>query len=143
MVLLLLFTLTSFALASSGDQFDEDELPFLEITGLSAFSAYSYLGSLTIGIELGVLFTILRLEFLKSHIGEKRPSRATRGFQLARIAYLLETASTRLCSAVFLLPVPQPLAPGAALRLSSHAIAPPDRVQRNVSILLKEVCKYV
>ena len=102
MVLLLLFTLTSFALASSGDQFDEDEFPFLEIAGFQAISGFSCLSLLTIGFELGVLFTILRLEFLKSHIGEKRPSPATRGLQLVEIAYLLQTAPTRLCSAVFL-----------------------------------------
>ena len=102
MVFLLLFTLTSFALASSGDQFDEDEFPFLEIAGFHAISGFSYLSLLTIGFELGVLFTILRLEFLKSHIGEKRPSPAARWPQLVEIAYLLQTAPTRLCSAVFL-----------------------------------------
>lgn len=141
MVFLLLFTLTSFALASAGDQFDEDGFPFLEIAGFHAISGFSYFSLLTIGFELGVLFTILRLEFLTSHIGEKRPSSATRGLQLVELAYLLQTAPHACVVPSFCSCCPKSL--DTVLFLSSYEAAPPALVPRNVSNLLKEVSNYV
>lgn len=123
MVLILLVTLACFALAASGDQFEEDDLSFLQIDSFSQFHNYLYLISLPIGLALGILFRILRLEFLKSHIGEKRPAPAGRRLGFTWMLCLLQTAFTRLCNAVFLL-----LRPGRVEAPSnSHLVLMRDR----------------
>jgi hypothetical protein len=138
MVLILLLTIASLALSASGDQFDDDP-SFLEIASLGEFASFFLLGSLFPGLALAVLFTILRLEFLRSHIGEKRPAPADCGLELASKLCSLQTASTRLCSAVFLFLVP--VAAG-----SSNLVFVRERSTRSRSKkrfrFIEEVCKY-
>jgi hypothetical protein len=73
MVFVLLLTLASSAAATSSDSFDGDDLPFLDIFDFIAPLGYVLLGGLSVGLELEVLLIILRLEFMRSHIGEKLP----------------------------------------------------------------------
>ena len=77
-ILLLLLTLINFALASMGEQFefDEDDLGLLDLDTLQPILAHLYFAALILGFEPGVFPTILRLEYLRSHIGEKRPASA-------------------------------------------------------------------
>ena len=73
-LLILLLTLLSFAMDFSGSQFDNDDPSFFEIGTIPWFAGYLFLGSLLLGFEREVYITILRLEYMNSHIGEKRPS---------------------------------------------------------------------
>jgi hypothetical protein len=97
-LLILLLTLMSFALSSSGEQFDDD-LPFFEIGTITWFESQLFLGPLLLGFELGVTLTIMRLEYLNSHIGEKRPS--DRRIAFAMLSRLFRATRFLLRSVVF------------------------------------------
>ena len=75
-ILVLMLTLVNLALVSFGElsDFDEDDLGFLDLGTLKPILAHLYFGALVLGFELGVFPTTLRLEYLRSHIGEKRPA---------------------------------------------------------------------
>jgi hypothetical protein len=76
-VLLLLATLLSFALASPDDLFDQDDLSFFEGSALVWFAQHCLVPFLLLGVTIHTLFTIMRPEFLSGHIGEKRPHDST------------------------------------------------------------------
>jgi len=63
-----------FALAPAWDEFDDDDFSLLEGNTISWITRDLFFVSLSLGFELGVFATILRLEYLTSHIGEKRPA---------------------------------------------------------------------
>ena len=142
MVLILFLTIASFALTSSGEQFDDDDAPFFEIGSFSGFHNDLYFGSLQVGLELGILFVLLRLEFLKSHIGEKRPSPAARSIEIAPSSCLMKTALARLCSVVFLIPSAPLLASVGNPSLVFVRGRSTRSRPRNVSNLFKEVFEY-
>jgi len=71
-VLLLLATLLSFALASPDDLFDQDDLSFFESSALAWLAQPALVLFLLLGVTIQVLFAVMRLEFLSGHIGEKR-----------------------------------------------------------------------
>lgn len=75
-ILVLLLTVMNFALASMGDQseFEDDDLGFLDLSAVNPFLAHFFFAALVLGIELGNIPMRLRSEYLKSHIGEKRPA---------------------------------------------------------------------
>ena len=77
-ILVLLLTVPSFALVSMEEQFesDEDDLGFSDLGIINLLLAHFVVAALVLGFELGVSPTMLRLEYLKSHIGEKRPASA-------------------------------------------------------------------
>jgi hypothetical protein len=99
-LLFVLLALISFALAISGDQFDDnDDLPVFEIGTMPWFAGYLFSGSLLLGSEMGVTIAIMRLEYLHSHIGEKRPS--DRGATFDRASRLFRTTRFLFRSVVF------------------------------------------
>jgi hypothetical protein len=75
-ILILLLTMMNFALVSLGEQleFDPDDLGFMELGTLNSILARFFFAALVLGFELGVFATTLRLEYLRGHIGEKRPA---------------------------------------------------------------------
>jgi hypothetical protein len=75
-IFVLLLTVMNFALAFIGEQFefDEDDLGFLDLGSLNPNWAHCFFAVSALGFELSVFPTIRRLEYLKSHIGEKRPA---------------------------------------------------------------------
>jgi len=99
-LLILLLTLMSFVLVISGEQLDDDDLPFFEIGNIPWFEGYLFPGSLLLGFEMGVTITIMRLEYLNSRIGEKRPSDRRVTFPMA--SRLFRTTQSPLGSVVFL-----------------------------------------
>jgi hypothetical protein len=116
-LLFVLLALISFALAISGDQFDDDDLPFFEGGNIPWFAAYLFPGSLLLGFDMGVTITIMRLEYLNSHIGEKRPS--DRRVTFATASRLFRTTRSPLGSVVFLISSVHPLGEQSGLRLRS------------------------
>jgi len=114
-LLILLLTLMSFVLASSADQFDNDDLPFFEIGTISWFAGYAFSGSLVLGIEMGVIITIMRLEYLNSRIGEKRPS--DRRVTFAMASRLFRTTRSPLGSVVFFISSVRPWGEQSEFRL--------------------------
>lgn len=73
MLFILLFTVASFALASSVEQVDEDDPSFLDLGNLAGVTGYILFATLSL-CAIEVIFAVLRLEYLRGHIGEKRPS---------------------------------------------------------------------
>ena len=71
-VLVLLFTLLTLALPALEETFPEDHTSFLEMGIFPWFTGHSVAASLHGGLELLVLNMIMRLEYLRGHIGEKR-----------------------------------------------------------------------
>lgn len=99
-LLILLLTLMSFALDSSGSQFDNDDQSFFDIGTIAWFAGYLFLGSLLLGFQREVYITIMRLEYMNSHIGEKRPSGRKSQFDIH--SRLFRTTRFPLGSVVFL-----------------------------------------
>jgi len=64
----------SFALAPAWEELDDDDFSFLDGNTVTCITMDLFFGSLLLGFELGVFATIMRLEYLTSHIGEKRPA---------------------------------------------------------------------
>jgi hypothetical protein len=71
-ILLLLATLLSFALASPEDLFDQDDLSIFESSTLVWLARHCLAPFLLLGVTISVNFAVMRLEFLSCHIGEKR-----------------------------------------------------------------------
>ena len=72
MLLVLLFTLMTFAMAPFDEQFGEDDSSFMEIGMIYRTARDFFSGASIVGFELGVFLAIVRLEYLRGHIGEKR-----------------------------------------------------------------------
>jgi len=72
MVLILLFAQMSFAFLQSSELLDYDDLSATEGSPATWPMGYLFPGSLVIGLGLGIYAAVMRLELLKSHIGEKR-----------------------------------------------------------------------
>lgn len=74
-IVILLVILASFALTATENQFDGDDFPVFE-TGLTAriqgHPGWELLPAL--GMAPGMVAAAMRLEYLTSHIGEKRPA---------------------------------------------------------------------
>ena len=116
MVFILLLVLVSFTLGFPSEQLDPDDFPFLQIDGTAWMTVLADIGSLTLGSALSVLILLLRLEYLMSHMGEKRPSRQTAS--LNKIVVNARFAPTALFhSAVFF--VPSVRTAGSMNRISS------------------------
>lgn len=77
LVLVLLLTLLGLAMAPLGEQLDNDDSSFLALVTTNGSIGRLFSVSMLLGLELGVFVTIMRLEYLQSHIGEKRPSNQT------------------------------------------------------------------
>jgi len=77
-ILVLLLTLMNFALVAFGEQFDpdQDDFDLIELGIIKSILVYFFFTALVLGIELSVFPMSLRLEYLRSHIGEKRPASA-------------------------------------------------------------------
>jgi len=75
-IFILLLTMMNFALVSFGEQldFDPDDLGFMELGTINTILARFFFAALVLCFELGVFATTLRLEYLRGHIGEKRPA---------------------------------------------------------------------
>jgi hypothetical protein len=78
-VFILLFTLMSFALIQMEESFDHDDISLMGGNTTTWSVRYLFSGSFLLGFELGVFATIMRLEYLTSHIGEKRSASWTMG----------------------------------------------------------------
>lgn len=71
MILVVLFVLLIIALPAFEDSFEEDDLPSLEIDTISGYTKYLLLDTLHAGSKLELVFMLMRLEHLSTHIGEK------------------------------------------------------------------------
>jgi hypothetical protein len=71
MVLVLLFTLMSFAFLQGSELLDYDDLSATEGGPTTWPMGYLFPASLVIGPGLGIYAAVMCLELLKSHIGEK------------------------------------------------------------------------
>jgi hypothetical protein len=93
LVFILLFALMSFAIVQLEETFEHDDIsPMGDLTG-SWPMEYLSPKSLPLGLELGVFVTIMRLEYLRSHIGEKRSaSPIMNGSNLSLFARFSKTA---------------------------------------------------
>lgn len=74
LVLILLFTVIGLMIAQADASFDDDDISLIgeDLSGWRLEHLFSL--SFPLGLELGVFAAIMRLEYLKSHIGEKRSS---------------------------------------------------------------------
>ena len=116
-LLILLLTLMSFVLAISGEQLDDDDLPFFEIGNIPWFAGYLFPGALLLGFEMGVTIAIMRLEYLNSRIGEKRPSDRRITFAIA--SRLFRTTRFLSRSVVFFISSVRPCGEQSGFRLRS------------------------
>jgi len=93
LVFILLFTLMSFALVQLEELFDYEDLSLVG-GDLVSWTILSFSSKpLSLGLELGVFTTIMRLEYLRGHIGEKHfASHAVRTNNLSLFERLLKTA---------------------------------------------------
>ena len=73
-LLVLLLTLLGSAVAALDLPLDEDDTPLLQADVMFLFAAPELVVSLLIGVAIGLLCRVMRLEFLKGHIGEKLPA---------------------------------------------------------------------
>jgi hypothetical protein len=72
---ILLVILASFALAADENQFDEDGFTLFEASLTARVQGHLYWELLpTLSLALAVFVAAMRLEYLTSHIGEKRPA---------------------------------------------------------------------
>ena len=71
-ILVLLFTLLILALPPLVETLEENSTSFLEMEPLAWFTEASIAVSFHLGLEMAVFLLIIRLEYLKGHIGEKR-----------------------------------------------------------------------
>jgi hypothetical protein len=62
----------SLALAIFEERFEENNQSLLEISAVTSFVGHLSSGSLLLGCELRAFASIMRFEYLKGHIGEKR-----------------------------------------------------------------------
>ncbi|RPI95173.1 MAG: hypothetical protein EHM40_04150 [Chloroflexi bacterium] len=93
LVFILLFTLMSFALVEVEEVLEYDDIFLMGDVTASWPMEYPSPKSLPLGLELGVLMTIMRLEYLRSHIGEKRSaSSVMNGSNLSLFARFSKTA---------------------------------------------------
>lgn len=102
MVFILLFTLASFAVVSSADLPDGDDLPFLEIGNFGHVPGYGFVSLLSIGVALGVFLTIMRFEYMKGHIGEKLPSPSMLPVRVVFVPELISVTALFYCAVTFL-----------------------------------------
>ena len=136
-LLILLLTLLSFVLAASGDQVENDDLPFFEIGTVPWFAGYLFSGYLLLGFEMGVTITIMRLEYLNSRIGEKRPS--DRRVTFAMASRLFRTTRSPLGSVVFFISSVRPWGEQSGFRLRSGSSTRPRA--RNIFIRLGRITR--
>ncbi|HEY9528138.1 MAG TPA: hypothetical protein VIR02_13680 [Anaerolineales bacterium] len=87
-ILVLLFTLLVLALPALVETIEENSTLFLEMDISAWFTEASVAASLHLGLEMAVFFLIMRLEYLKGHIGEKR-------FDIARIQFNYPASQVR------------------------------------------------
>jgi len=93
LIFVLLFSAISFAVVQAEESFDYDDISLMGGDAVTQSLGYFALGSLLLGLELRVLVIIMRLEYLRGHIGEKRfASRAIRTNNLSLFERLLKTA---------------------------------------------------
>lgn len=76
-IVVLLFTLVSFSLASPPDSADNHDLPLAELSAIKWLIVFVFIGLMPLGAVMDILVKTLRLEFVRSHIGEKRPASVT------------------------------------------------------------------
>ena len=104
--MILLCTLVGFAFIQFEEQFEEDDFPFGEVSPVGWTIRLLQLSFLP-NIELAVFAIILISEYLRSHIGEKRPGDWMAGS--SKLAFLAQFIKTTLfCRVVFLLSGPVP-----------------------------------
>ena len=101
-ILVLLFSLLILALPAFEEQFEEDDTSFLEIDTSRHFARDFFSKSDDLGVVLGLLSEIFRLEYLKGHIGEKRPVDSQIKFSLT--IHMLFCVAALVHRAAFLLP---------------------------------------
>jgi hypothetical protein len=72
LVLILVFTIIGLMIVQADEPFDYDDVSLIgeDLSGWRLEYLFSL--SFPVGLELGVFAAIMRLEYLKSHIGEKR-----------------------------------------------------------------------
>jgi hypothetical protein len=73
MVFVLLLTLVGFAFLQAEGLSDYDDLSIIDGDALIRGMESVFLASLSVSFALAVFANVLRLEYLKGHIGEKRP----------------------------------------------------------------------
>ena len=72
LLLILLFIMMMFAMAPFNEQFGEDDIPFLEIALICKMAWDLFSVTSIVGFELGGFLAVVRVEYLRGHIGEKR-----------------------------------------------------------------------
>jgi hypothetical protein len=72
MILVLLFSMLTTALPAFDEPFEEDDTAFLRIDTIPSLANYFLSVSYSLVVVLGLLSAIFRLEYVGSHIGEKR-----------------------------------------------------------------------
>lgn len=103
LVFILLFTLMSFALVDGEEALEYDDIFLMGDVTASWPMEYPSPKSLLLGLELGVFAAIMRLEYLKSHIGEKRS--ASPVMDISNLSLFARFSKTALFySAVFFVP---------------------------------------
>ena len=104
-ILVLLFTLLILALPPLVETLEENSTSFLEMEPLAWFTEASIAVSLHLGLEMAVFLLIIRLEYLKGHIGEKRfdDSRTPFNNLASQVRFFMATLFYRV--AVFILSV--------------------------------------
>jgi hypothetical protein len=136
-VFILLSILMSFALVQLEELFDYEDISLIggDIVIWATISLFSR--PLPLGLELGVFTTIMRLEYLRGHIGEKRfASWAIRTNNLSLFARFSKT--TLFYSAVFFLfSVPVPLGGNDLTKVFRSTLIYP--VSSKVNFLFMEV----